>query len=286
MWESKDPVNTEHENKEINFLKEAFFNGYNLAMLCAGTAFGALNWDMLPLIAGIVLPLEALYLLVVPDQGWFQRWIRLQHGLERKEEEQNQRKRTLESFSPEMRARYQRLLRMKEDIERKCKESNSTTLIRSEDILKLDSYLDSFIYFVQFRSQCLATKLSIDTSDMQKKIQRLEKELELDKDKPDRQQVNILRQENIKMIREMLDRVQRLDGYIAMVDAQTEGIENTLHLLQVRMATTNFQAEGEVELVSADINHLLEGIHYTEKSIEEASKDMVKIKKLARLPVT
>ena len=279
-------VGKEKDPQEANYFREALFNGYNLALLGASLALGLLNWDLLPLVAGIAVPLEALYLLTVPDQGWFQRWINLQHSLEKQKQAAELKDKVLASFAPEVRDRYLRLQRMKAEIADHCRGSDTACPLNPEDLSKLESYLDSFVYFIQFRAQCLATKLSIDMEENRQRIQRLEKEMEADQGNPDRQQVNILRAENIKMNQEILDRVRRLDSYIAMVDAQTEAIENTIRLIQVRLATSNFQAEGEVELVSSDINHLLDGIHDTEKNLEEASKDMVKIKKLSRLSLS
>ncbi len=279
-------VAKETEKKETSYAREAFLNGYNLAFLGAAAALGLLNWDFVPLLSGVILPLEALYMLFVPDQGWFRRWVDLQQGIESQKEEARRKSELLASFSPEVRDRYVQLVRLKEEIANYCKGTEASCPLDSEDLVKLDSYLDSFVYFIQFRAQCLATKLSIDTAEIQKRIKRLEREVESDRNNPDRQQVNALRAENIKMNQEILDRVERLDSYMMMVDAQTEAIENTLKLIQVRLATSNFQAEGEVELVSSDINHLLDAIHSTEKNLEEASKDMVKIKKLTRLSIT
>ncbi|MCG6536331.1 MAG: hypothetical protein L7F78_16920, partial [Syntrophales bacterium LBB04] len=205
--------------------------------------------------------------------------------LELKEVDEKKKKQVIASFSPELQKRYQRMVRMKEDIEQKCSSSEMGNMIGAEELVKLNGYLDSFVYFMEFRAQCMATKLSIDVGEIEGRIRRLEMEVKNDEEVPERKQVNSLRQETIKMSREILDRFQRLDSYIAMVDAQAEAIENALKLLQVRLATSNFQAEGEVELVSSDMNNLLASIHSTEKSIEEASKDMIKIKKLSRLSI-
>jgi hypothetical protein len=150
-------------------------------------------------------------------------------------------------------------------------------------LAKLDSYLGSFLYFQQFRDQCVACKKSVDIETLQDNIQKLKRANEADRKDPTRQKVIQIREDNIKLTQEILDRVQRLDGYIDMVDAQIDAIENTLRVIQVRLVTAGFQAEGEVEVVSTDISHLLDGIRDTEKSIEEASRDMVKLRKLSQL---
>lgn len=273
--------------KEINYTKEAFFNGYNLAFLGAAALLGLLNWDILPLIAGIGLPLEGLYLLTIPGQAWFQRWVNLQENLESQKTVEKQKTLLIRSFPPVVRDRFERLRALKEDIAQRCLEKIQVCTLSPEDLSKLDSYLESFLYFQQFRAQCVSCKKDIDVRAIQDTIQRLQKAIEAARKDPDpsRQKINRIREENIKLSKEILERVERLDSYIDMVDAQTDSIENTLRVIQVRLLTAGFQAEGEVEVVSTDLNHLLEGIRDTEKSIEEAHRDLVKLRKLSRLDI-
>jgi hypothetical protein len=242
-----------------------------------------LNWNLMPLVAGLALPLEGLYLLTIPGQGWFQRWIRLQKEQDVQESIQKKKMQLLKSFPPSIRERYDRLVNLKQEIARQCQDKEKVCSLNSEDLTKLDSYLDAFLYFQQFRAQCVACKKEVNVGLLQDNIKGLQKTIESDQKDTSRQQVNRLREENIKLSKEILDRVQRLDNYIEMVDAQLDSIENSLRVIQVRMLTAGFQAEGEVEVVSSDINHLLEGIRDTEKNIEEASRDMVKLRKLSKL---
>lgn len=275
---------------ETNYTKEAFFNGYNLAFLIASGLLGMLNWDLMPLVAGLAMPLEGLYLLTIPGQGWFQRWIRLQKDLEVQESAEKQKLQTLRAYPPEIRERYDRLIGLRQDIAHRCADKDQVCSLNPEDLAKLDSYLDSFLYFQQFRAQCVACKKDVDIKILQDNIQKLQRAIDADRKDPAKQQVIRLREENLKLNKEILDRVQRLDNYIEMVDAQLDSIENSLRVIQVRMVTAGFQAEGEVEVVSSDINHLLEGIRDTEKNIEEASRDMIKLRKLSKIdyrqPVT
>jgi hypothetical protein len=268
---------------ENNYTKEAFFNGYNLAFLIATGLLGMLNWDLMPLVAGLALPLEGLYLLTIPGQGWFQRWIRLQKDMEIQESAEKQKLQTLRAFSSEVRERYDRLVVLRQDIARRCADKDQVCSLNAEDLSKLDSYLDSFLYFQQFRAQCAACKKDVDIKILQDNIQKLQRAIDADQKDPAKQQVIRLREENLKLNKEILDRVQRLDNYIEMVDAQLDSIENSLRVIQVRMITAGFQAEGEVEVVSSDINNLLEGIRDTEKNIEEASRDMIKLRKLSKI---
>jgi hypothetical protein len=268
---------------DINYTKEAFRNGYNFAFLIASGILAVLNPDLLPLIAGIALPIEGLYLLTIPGQAWFQRWVSLQKELDKKDAADSAKNQLIRSLSSSVRERYERLCRLKADIAQKCREKGQVCTLNPEDLAKLDSYLGSFLYFQQFRDQCVACKKAVDIEALQDNIHKLKRANEADRKDPTRQKVIKIREDNIKLTQEILDRVRRLDGYIDMVDAQIDAIENTLRVIQVRLVTAGFQAEGEVEVVSTDISHLLDGIRDTEKSIEEASRDMVKLRKLSQL---
>src|SRR5205814_10001280 len=108
------------ETEEIHYTKEAFLNGYNIAFLVAAGALGIFNWDLVPLITGIALPLEGLYLLPIPGQAGFRRGIGLKRALEGKEALEKEKSQLIRSFPNFIRDRYERLRSLKADIAQKC----------------------------------------------------------------------------------------------------------------------------------------------------------------------
>jgi phage terminase small subunit len=263
----------------MNYYKEAFKNAYNLIGLGFIAAVGLLNPDkMIPLFA-LVVPLELAYLYFAPQSKWFQRWLNLRVA-EKEEAESKVKEQTfLKSLPDQERFRYQGLLQFLREIKDKSSQAEISP-VSPDDLSRLESYAESYKRFLEFQREARGYIGTTKIPDLEKDVSALEKQVQRDSSDPKLAQINEIRRSTWKIKSELLERLKKLQELIQVVEEQKKGIIDTLELIRVKLLTSGFQAGSEVSVISEDIDKLLGGVTQTEKTIEDLSKDMVRIRQL------
>jgi len=264
---------------DINYFKEAFKNIYNLIFLGFFAVLGLMNPDkLLPLMA-LVVPLELAYLYFTSQSKWFQRWVNLQLTKKQDEESKQKEQEFLKSLPDEERLRYQGLRHSLQEIENRSTQAEISP-VTSDDLARLESYVESYRRFLQFQTEARRYLGAMKTAELEKDVQALEKQIQRDRGNPKLAQINEIREKTWKIKKELLERLSKLQELIQVVEEQKKGIIDTFELIRVKLLTTGFQAGSEVSVISEDISSLLGGVTRTEKTIEDLSKDMLRIRQL------
>lgn len=264
---------------DINYFKETFKNIYNLIFLGFFGVLGLMNSDrLLPLLA-LVVPLELAYLYFASQSGWFQRWVNLRVAEKQQEKSKEKEQEFLKSLPADERQRYQKLSHSLEDIENKSAQAEVSP-VSADDLARLESYVESYRRFIQFQSEARGYLGTMKTDDLERDVSVLEKQVQRDGSNPKLAQINEIRKNAGTIKRELLERLRRLQELIQVVEEQKRGIIDTFELIRVKLLTSGFQAGSEVSVLSEDINSLLNGVTHTEETIEDMSKDMVRIRQL------
>jgi len=112
-----------------------------MAALFAGCAFTG----MLPLFPFVAVPLEAAYLLLVPDSAWFQKRLKAKTAEEERQRRLHLRNALLPNLRPLDQNRYQVLERTRAEIEQQQPEVSGSW---HTDVLgKLDYLLERYLHF-------------------------------------------------------------------------------------------------------------------------------------------
>ena len=110
----------------------------------------------IPVLVGMVA--EAAYLLFVPDSSWYGRILRFREGVELQKRRQSMRTDVLPTLTPDLRARYQRLEKMRDQVNAQTAEGQQWF---SEAPQKFDYLLDKFLVFASKQTQFIQYLMSV-----------------------------------------------------------------------------------------------------------------------------
>jgi len=140
----------------VNRYREAFKEKYNMIGMAGFAAASLATLSPIPLLVGVVA--EAAYMLFWPDSSYYSRILKLREGAELLKQRQKMRADVLPTLTPDLRARYQRLEQMREQINAQTAEGQQWF---SEAPRKFDYLLDKFLVFATKQTQFTQYLISV-----------------------------------------------------------------------------------------------------------------------------
>lgn len=258
-----------------NYYKEALGEPGNLFALAGIVGLSAITWSWIPLLIGAGA--EALYLLFVPDSYTYRRWTDLRHAKEWRQRWEEQKQELLTGLWPDLAARYGRLEKLKETINRTCRESGAETYaLMAEELNKLDFLLDSVLNFATTYMRYRKYLENTNERAIQMDIERLQKRSKLVSEDGTRR----LLAQNLEILQKRLERLSVIRNSIGNVQAQMEVIENTFNLLSDQMVTIK-----SPENLGVNLDELISGVESTQKVVEETNPYLQDLKRLATVQI-
>ena len=211
-------------SEEPNYLLEAFKSQYNLIGLGTAVGFAILSGSFLPLVIA-----AGVELTVLPLMERFQRYNRARNrDKDREQRRRGERKAMLESLTDGERARYEELEGLAEEIRQNYGSlDTSSQMLLDEVVRKLDFLLS---FYLRMRSSVSRYEEYFESTDprrMQERIARLDQEIAKS---PER--VRQVKARTRAVLEKRMERYQKALENKQLVDAQTETVQEVLHLLR------------------------------------------------------
>lgn len=247
------------------YLKMAFKNPYNLALLGGGIAASVLTLNPIP--ALVALGAEGLWLLHAPDSKtlrrilWDPRFEQIRLSLEAED-----RSRRMKDLSPEQRGRVERLADSQQAINRLASENPSFTgdLLRSE-LVKTHKLVNSFLEMAINVARYERYLDSVDLPNLERERERWRLRSSSEKfPEPER---NIAKK-NFAVIEKRLEKLREIRSYLGVAKSQLDLIENSFQLIADQIVTMQSPTE-----LSGQLDDLLDGV----ESIQQTAVDTEKI---------
>lgn len=248
------------------YLKYAFANPYNLALLLGALAASALTLN--PFLAVAALGLESLWVLHAPESKLLKRllWDPKFEKIRLVVEQQalTERIQTLEGYERE---RAEKLLASNQEIHRLASLNPSFTgdLLRSE-LNKTGRLVGAFIDLAVTCARYQEHLDSIDMPELEKDKRRWESVVKQSKEE-EGPQVDIAKK-NLAVIMKRLEKLQEIQNYLMVARGQLDLIENSFQLIADQIVTMQSPKE-----LSGQLDELLDGV----EAIRETAIDTEKL---------
>jgi len=246
------------EDKDPNYLKEAFNWQYNRIALIGAIAFAALTGSALPLILGAGF--ELMYLSTVPANERFQRLVRSW----RFNEEKRQREKSLSALfyelPPEMRARYGNLDNVCRAIRQNYTRLTSTSQMFVDQMeSKLEGLSQSYIRLLNSAFQHREYLRITNPDQIKKECAQLEKNLNSDPAK-----VQEINRKRIEILKKRSEKYAKVKENCQVIDAQCAAIEDVLQLIRDQSVTMV-----DPQQISDHLDNLVKDVEQTEETVRE-----------------
>ncbi len=250
-----------HVTREKPYLKAAFANPYNLALLGGGLAAAGLTLS--PLLAIFVICMEILWLVYAPGSKLLRRLLwDPQFNQEERAQEAAARAARLQVLAEHDRVRVEELLARQQEINQLAAQNPSFTgeLLRTE-LGKTDRLVESFIDMAVTCGRYEQYLESIDLAELERDRGRWERAAK--KGEADSEEVNIARK-NLAIILKRLDKVKEIHRYLMVARGQLDLIDNSFQLIADQIVTMQSPQE-----LSGQLDELLDGV----ESIKQTAAD-------------
>ena len=234
------------------YLKFAFINPYNLSLF--GGALAAAGLTMNPLLAVVAVGAEALWLLYAPSSGrlrhllWDPRFAKVREALE-----YEARAERLNMLAQADRARVDRLVAQKRDIQRLAAQNPSFTadLLQGE-LVKTDRLVEAFLDMAVTCARYEQYLGSIDLVGLDKDRDRWDRAIKAGKEGEPQTEIA---KKNLAIIMKRLEKVQEIRRYLGVARGQLDLIENSFKLLADQIVTMQSPQE-----LSGQLDEMLDGV--------------------------
>jgi hypothetical protein len=211
-------------SEEPNYLLDAFKSQYNLIAMGTAIGFAVLSGSFLPLIVA-----AGVELTVLPMMERFQRYQRARNREKyREEKRRGEQAAMLQELSDGERRRYDDLQGLAEEIRQNYTGLDvSSQMLLDEVVRKLDFLL---AFYLRMRSSVARYDEYFESTDprrMQERIARLDQEIGRS---PER--VKQVKARTRTVLQKRMERYQKALENKQLVDAQTETVQEVLHLLR------------------------------------------------------
>jgi chromosome segregation ATPase len=244
--------------KDINFVKEAFHNQYNLIALGGLAASALLFWTGLPLI--VAGGLELMYLAVVPQNWRFQRLVRSwKFGEEQRAREQKLAD-MLRSLPPDMQTRYVNLAQVCGSIRNNYSQLTSTSQIFVQQMdQRLQGLLNGYARLLNAAWQQRQYLKTADADTIKKEIATLQQRM--NQDPPKVQDIN---KKRIEILGKRVEKYTKIVENRQVVDAQCSAVEDVLQLVRDQSVTMR-----DPQQVSDQLENLVHDVEQTEQTVQQ-----------------
>jgi hypothetical protein len=246
------------------YLKFAFANPYNLSLF--GGALAAAGLTMNPFLAVLAIGAEALWLLYAPESArlkhllWDPRFDKVRELAER--EARAERMRLLAEAD---RARVDRLVAQKREIQRLAAENPSFTadLLRGE-LVKTDRLVEAFLDMAVTCARYEQYLASIDIAGLDKDRDRWDKAIRAGRDGDAQTEIA---KKNLAVIMKRFEKVQEIRKYLGVARGQLDLIENSFKLLADQIVTMQSPQQ-----LSGQLDELLDGVQAIKDSTADTER--------------
>jgi hypothetical protein len=247
------------------YLKMAFANPYNLALLFGGIAASVLTLNPIP--AVVAMGAEGLWLLHAPESKtlrrllWDPRFEKIRLAVEAQEREER-----MKDLAPEERERVEHLVDRQQAINQLAAQNPSFTgdLLRME-LVKTRKLVDAFLEMAITCGRYERYLASVDLDQLDRDRQRWTARATSDKlPEPERQIAN----KNAAVIAKRLEKLRDIHNYLGVARGQLDLIENSFQLISDQIVTMESPNQ-----LSGQLDDLLDGV----ESIKQTAIDTEKI---------
>jgi hypothetical protein len=247
------------------YLKMAFANPYNLAILLGGIAASVLTLNPVP--AVLAIGAEGLWLLHAPESKtlrrllWDPRFEKIRLALEAEERQER-----MKILPQEDRERVERLVARQQDINRLAAQNPSFTgdLLRTE-LVKTRRLVDAFLEMALTCGRYENYLGTVDLNALERDRQRWSARAGSDKSPDAERQIA---GKNVAVIEKRLEKLRDIRNYLGVARGQLDLIENSFQLISDQIVTMQSPAE-----LSGQLDDLLDGV----ESIRQTAIDTEKI---------
>jgi hypothetical protein len=211
-------------SEEPNYLLEAFKSQYNLIGLGTAVGFAVLSGSFLPLVIA-----AGLELTMLPLMERFQRYNRARNREKAREaKRQGERAAMMEALTDGELRRYEELEGLAEEIRQNYGSLDSSSQMLLDEVVRKLDFLLSF--YLRMRSSVSRYEDYFESTDprrIQERIARLDQEIARS---PER--VRQVKARTRAVLEKRMQRYQKALENKQLVDAQTETVQEVLHLLR------------------------------------------------------
>lgn len=247
------------------YLKMAFANPYNLALLGGGIAASILTMNPIPAI--VALGGEAIWLLNAPDSKylkrilWDPRFEKIRYAVEAQ-----QRAEKMRPLGDRDRERVEALVTRQHEIIRLAEANPSFTgdLLRSELVKThklVDSFLDMALNVARYQRYLDTVDLNNLERDRERWHQRSQNPKSMDAERE-------IAKKNFAVIMKRIEKLREIRNYLGVARAQLDLIENSFQLISDQIVTMQSPTE-----LSGQLDDLLDGV----ESIQQTAADTEKM---------
>lgn len=246
------------QDKEINFVKEAFNIQYNWIALGGAAAFALVTGTAIPIaLAG---GLELMYLAVVSQHPRFQRLVRSWKFAEQQKLNEQKLGDMLRSLPPDMQGRYIKLAEVCRSIRGNFAQLSSTSQIF---VQQMDQRLEGLLHgYARLLSAAFQQRQYVKTTDpdqIQKEIAALQQHM--NSDPPRVQDIN---KKRVEILSKRLEKYQKITENRQVVDAQCSAVEDVLQLVRDQSVTMR-----DPQQVSDQLANLVHDVEQTEQTVQQ-----------------
>ncbi len=243
-----------------NYLKAAFLNVYNLALLGGAATAAVLTGDWL--IGAGALGIEALWLVLGPDLKPFQRAVRENVRQEREKEDRARVEKLMAELSEREWQRAKALDELRREIERDMQNNPSfQAILLATELEKLSQLHASFVRLASACRRAETYLQAVDLKDLQRQITAQENLQQKMTDEA----VRDLAAKNATVLRKRLETIKEIETFLARARGQMNLIENSVRLLRDQALTMT-----SPDQLTEQLDDLLSGVDAVQASVKEA----------------
>ncbi len=243
-----------------NYLKAAFLNVYNLALLGGAATAAALTGDWL--IGVGALGVEALWLVLGPDLKPFQRAVRESDRQQREKEDRARVDKLMAELSEREWQRAKALDELRREIERDMANNPSfQAILLATELEKLSQLHASFVRLASACRRSESYLQAVDVRDLQRQI-AAQKNLQ---EKMTDEAVRDLAGKNARVLEKRLETIKDIETFLARARGQMNLIENSVRLLRDQALTMT-----SPDQLTEQLDDLLNGVDAVQASVKEA----------------
>jgi len=253
-----DAPGPEPQDKDINFVKEAFNIQYNWIALGGAAAFALVTGTAIPIaLAG---GLELMYLAVVSQHPRFQRLVRSWKFAEQQKLNEQKLGDMLRNLPPDMQGRYIKLAEVCRSIRGNFAQLSSTSQIF---VQQMDQRLEGLLHgYARLLSAAFQQRQYVKTTDpdqITKEVATLQQHLNTD---PPR--VQDINKKRVEILSKRLEKYQKISENRQVVDAQCSAVEDVLQLVRDQSVTMR-----DPQQVSDQLANLVHDVEQTEQTVQQ-----------------
>jgi hypothetical protein len=253
-----DAPGPDPQDKDINFVKEAFNIQYNWIALGGAAAFALVTGTAIPIaLAG---GLELMYLAVVSQHPRFQRLVRSWKFAEQQKLNEQKLGDMLRNLPPDMQGRYIKLAEVCRSIRGNFSQLSSTSQIF---VQQMDQRLEGLLHgYARLLSAAFQQRQYVKTTDpdeIKKEVAALQQHMNTD---PPR--VQDINKKRVEILSKRLEKYQKINENRQVVDAQCSAVEDVLQLVRDQSVTMR-----DPQQVSDQLANLVHDVEQTEQTVQQ-----------------